>query len=349
MLAPQPGGRAHVEALPAERIQDGTATTESSTQRDAPRPVGFRLGLGELSLCELRRDVIAVSGDPFQSEASRASDETPPIPLPELPDDADGCLLRSLPIRSRLARVAVRSKWIRYVPRQYTRYFADLTTSWDDYMANFSAKSRSTLRRKVRKFEKESGGEIRWTSYTSPEELLEFHRMARGISASTYQERLFDQGLPDDEEFLEEMREAAEPGEALGYIIFLGETAIAYLYCGVVSGVVGYNYLGYLPEFSRWSPGTVLLYLVMQELYEKRSYRIFDFTEGGDRGTPSQKQLFSTSSVVCADVYWFKPTIGNSLVVMLQTSFDWVSEEIGSLLERAGVKNRVRKWIRRRG
>ena len=60
------------------------------------------------------------------------------------------------------------------------------------------SKSRSTLHKKVKKF-LDSGEGSGMRTFTKPHEIAEFHRLARGVSARTYQERLLDAGIPDDE------------------------------------------------------------------------------------------------------------------------------------------------------
>jgi CelD/BcsL family acetyltransferase involved in cellulose biosynthesis len=236
--------------------------------------------------------------------------------------------------------------WIRYVPRQYDRHYADLSTTYDAYLGTFSTKSRSNLRKKVRKFEERSRGPTRWRCYKTSGEIEEFYRFARDISRQSYQERLLDAGLPEDEAFRAAMVERAKEGRVRGYLIFLDEIPIAYLYCPIHEGIVSYAFLGYRAEFSELSPGTVLLWLVMEELFREGTHRIFDFTEGGDRGQHSQKRLFSTGSVQCADVYLFRRTAANWIIVLTHLAVDWLSASIGFALESLGLKRRVKSWTR---
>lgn len=303
--------------------------------------VALKLRLGELTLGQLERRLVVHVG--FGAAQSLPSiDEG----LRSLPGTAHGVLFRSIPAPV-LSKLRFHRGGIRYVPRQYDRYFADLSTPYQAYLSTFSGKSRSTLRRKVRRFEERSGGSIQWRSYRTREECEEFYRRAREISAQSYQERLLDAGLPVGAAFRAAMLEAAGEGRARGYLIFHGNEAIAYLYCPIQDGVVSYAYLGYRPEFADLSPGTVLLWLVMEDLFRDGSHRIFDFTEGGDRSQHSQKRLFATQSVRCADVYDFKWTAANLGVVLTHATTEWVGSAIGVIFERLALKKTVRSWIRR--
>ena len=174
--------------------------------------------------------------------------------LQEAPPEAQGVLFRSISISTRLPRLSLCRFGIRYVPMQYDRQFADLSTTYDQYLDTFSAKSRSTLRRKVRHFEKASGGWIDYRCYKTREEVERFYGHAREISAQSYQEHLLDAGLPSDASFLTDALEAAESGNVRAYLIFFDEKPIAYLYCPLRAGVVSYAYLGYRAEL-RAIPG----------------------------------------------------------------------------------------------
>jgi CelD/BcsL family acetyltransferase involved in cellulose biosynthesis len=232
------------------------------------------------------------------------------------------------------------------VPRQYERYFADLRTSHEEYLKSFSRKSRSSLRRKVRKFEQASGGSIRWRCYRTPEEVEEFYVLARSVSARSYQERLLDAGLPDTDTFREGMMSAANDGKIRGYLIFLDGEVIAYLYCPIRDGVVQYAYLGYLLEFTDLSPGTVLLWLAMEALLKEGEHRVFDFTEGGDPSKHGQKRLFATGGVHCADIYVLRRNLSNTAIVLAHAGAEWTVERLGRLLDAVGVKRRTRSVVR---
>lgn len=306
--------------------------------------VSLKLRLGELSLGEFERQLaVCTSVLAEKGPGWRGIGEA----LNGIAAEANGVLFRSLPVESKLPRLTFGRHGIRYVPGQYDRHFADLSTSYAAYLDQFSGKSRSTLRRKVHRFEKESGGKIRWHRYANREEFEEFHRLARAISEQTYQEKLLDAGLPNDPLRREEMFEAAGEGRMRGYLIFLRDQPVAYLCCPIRNGIVTYGYLGYRTEFADMSPGTVLLWLAMEDLFQEGTHRLFDFTEGGDRGQHSQKRLFSTTSVPCADVYVFKWSTANLAIVVIHAFVEWLSGSIGSVLGSLGLKQSVKAWIRK--
>src|SRR5699024_3040477 len=156
---------------------------------------------------------------------------------------------------------------------------------------------------------------------------------------------------PTSDSFCATMLRDAEHDAVRAYLLFddKGE-GLAYLYCPVKDGVVSYQHLGYVAEhhLNRHSPGTILLWLVMQTLQEEGSYRWFDFTEGSDEKSTGQKSRFGTDSVQCADVWVFPRNLRYAMLLHVHRFVDAFSETTGAALERFGIKQRVKHWMRRR-
>jgi CelD/BcsL family acetyltransferase involved in cellulose biosynthesis len=263
-------------------------------------------------------------------------------PRESLQAGAEGFLIRSLPITAAQPSLRRERDYFCYVPSQYRRYFIDLRQSFDDYKRQFSSKTRSTLQRKVRKYAEHSGGEVLWKVYTAPSDVPEFFRLAREVSAKTYQERLLDAGLPESPEFLEAAQALAAEDRLRAFILFDRERPVSYLFCPVERGVLTYQYLGYDPEYMKLSVGTVLQWLALEHLFAENRFRLFDFTEGESE----HKKLFSTGSVHCANVFFLRANLRNSILLRGQLAIDALSGSIGTGLDRLGLKARIRKLLR---
>ena len=299
-------------------------------------PLKFQLGgilLGKAILCLLRRSA-HLDEDPLAAAE-----------VPEPPADlagAHGYVVWSHPLAQRMERLAWRNGSLLYAPHQYLRHSIDLTGSYEEYLAKFSARTRSQLKRKLRKFTETSGTAIDWREYRAPEEVEEFFRLARIVSAKTYQERRLGMGLPESEAFIVSMRASAERDEVRAYLLFLRGTPISYLYCPLKAGVLRYGYLGYDPKYASLSPGIVLQILVLEALFKERDYKLFDFTEGEGR----HKEMFSTQSCLCGDIYVLRPGFYVVATILLHNALDRVSAFTGSTLDRLGLKARIREFIR---
>jgi CelD/BcsL family acetyltransferase involved in cellulose biosynthesis len=103
-----------------------------------------------------------------------------------------------------------------------------------------------------------------------------------------------------------------------------------------------YAFLGYDPEYASFSVGTVLQWLALEYLFEERSFRFFDFTEGQSE----HKKLFATDSVQCANVFFLRSSLRNVLLLNSQRTVNHLSKSIGDTLHQYGLKTMVRKLIR---
>jgi len=265
-----------------------------------------------------------------------------PEPPPRL-DGADGYVVWSHPLATRLPVLDARAGRILYAPRQYKRFSIDLSGNFDQYMAGFSGRTRSGLRRKLRKFGEISGGAIDWRQYRTPQELPIFFELAHAVSAKTYQERLLGIGLPAHQNFIRSTLTLSKADNVRTYLLFLGGQPISYLYCSVSERIVAYDYLGYDPAYSSLSPGTVLQLLAVEALFAERRFAAFDFTEGEGQ----HKELFSTDSRLCGDVY----VLGRRFIpisrVMLHYATETVSAGAGTVLDRLGLRSSLRRLVRR--
>ena len=273
-------------------------------------PLRFRIGAR--TMLSVRRMLVRIGLSLDGAMADRD------IELPPLSSTADGYFVMSLSENQLATLVSRHTDFAVLVRQRYARRFADLSGDFDEYLARFSAKSRSTLRRKVRKFAKITGGHLDFRTYRTPEEIAEFHRLARQVSERTYQEKLLDYGLPAGAEFHADMMQAAARDQVRGWLLFADDKPVSYLYAPVDGDSLIYAYLGYDPDWSRQSPGTVLLMEVIREAFEEKRFRRFDFTEGDGR----QKRLFATGSLDCADLLLLRRTVANRLLLAALNGFD---------------------------
>lgn len=241
-----------------------------------------------------------------------------PPTLGALPPDAAGYQISALPAGWVSGLCEAFPKLRPFVRQRYQRCYASLETEFDTYLAGFSAKSRSTLKRKVRRLAERSGGTIDLRSYRTPDEIETFHRDARAVSALSYQERLLDAGLPEGAEALAAMRALAGRDAVRGWILYVDGRPASFLHAPAEGDTLIYAHLGYDPGFADLSPGTVLQFEVMRLLMEERRFRRLDFTEGDGQ----HKRLFATGSIDCVDLILFRPTLANLVAGHALNSFD---------------------------
>lgn len=261
--------------------------------------------------------------------------------LPTLPPKLDGYLLANIPGECTSRGIEPAGELLRYCLKSYRRCYIDMSDGFEAYQAKFSGKTRSGINRKVRKFA-EQAKSLDFRCYRTPNEISEFFELARPVSAASYQHRLLDCGLPDGPEFVAGAREAAARDAVRAFLLFSNGHPVSYLYCPMSDGVLEYAFLGYVPQFARLSPGTVLQWLALETLFAERRFTAFDFTEGESE----HKLFFSTHQVPCSLRLLLRSSARTKLIAGLHRGVDLASEKIGDSLDRFGLKSRIKKWLR---
>lgn len=269
-------------------------------------------------------------------------------PLPPLPDELDGYRILSAPIRSASQIEQAPRGFIRGGEQRYCRHFIDMAGSFDSYMNHFSAKTRSTLRRKQRKLERaavDAGSAVSVREFRGPDEIAEFLEIALPLSRRTYQTRMLDAGLPEDAASHCEMMELAAQDNLRCFLLHFAGKPISYLCLPVSGDTVIYAFLGYDPEYARFSPGTVLQMHALESLFTEQRYRYFDFTEGDG----PHKALFGNRSVAACSYFLLRASFGNWLLLAALDLFDASVARARMLLAKTGALAAVRRAIRRTG
>jgi hypothetical protein len=240
-------------------------------------------------------------------------------------------------------KMTVQNNKLYYIRSVYNNFFIDLSDydSFADYLTKFSKKSRATLKRKVRKAEKEG---FSYKIYQHADEVDEFHLHACAVGEHTYQNRLFNSSIPNDEDYKAQMKNLAEKDAFLGLILFKDNKPCAYLYLPIIEDVYIYAYLGYIQEFSKFSPGTILQFYAFEKIFdEKLKASYFDFTEGDGQ----HKEFFATDKRICCNCLVFEKTFSIMFLLKTQMMFDAFSGFLGKILDKYNLRAKIKKIIRR--
>jgi hypothetical protein len=301
------------------------------------QPLQFMLG----GFCLAEVNVPGVTLDiPFTKLTTKIADTLPP--WGEFSSDVEVAVVSGQPIDKDLPRLVFQENSIRYVTVNENRYYVDLSGTFAAYLKKFSSKSRANLRKSVRKFTDFCGGHIRFQEFHAAREMAEFFQFASEVSRKTYQERI-GQGLPRSDKFRERVVSLANSDAVRGYILFHAERPIAYIFCDAQDENLIYEHLGYDPEFREWSPGRVLLYLMLERLFAEQRFRFLDF--GGTEH--EYKKFFSTASIRCARIHYFRRTWRNLLLVLSHCLVIRISTLGGELLRLLRLKDSAKNFSHR--
>jgi len=303
------------------------------------RPVAFKFQLSDITIFKLFLD-LQVRAEALTNNSEPITAPVPPVH--ELVAGSEGFVVRSLPLAAPMPTISKIGDYLCYMQEQYEHCFIDFQIGYDRYLRKFSSKTRSTINRKLRKYSEHCGGTITWKTYRNPAELTTFFEIARDLSKTTYQERLLGRGLPDNKDYIEKAVRLSEEDKIRAYILFDRDRAVSYLFCPIDNDVVMYGYLGYSPDYMHLSVGTVLQWLVTEQLFREGRFRYFDFTEGQG----SHKILFATHQRLCGNVVMVKRTMRNIALVRAHSFMNNLSKNLGETMDRYGLKARVKRLVR---
>ncbi|MEL7691653.1 GNAT family N-acetyltransferase [Citromicrobium bathyomarinum] len=270
-----------------------------------------------------------------------ALSETLPASLEPVPA-ADGVRVLSAPHSIADEIVLALPDHVAGAREDYRRHFIAMDGNFEDYLARFSSKTRSTLRRKAKKFAAAGGGALDVRTYRTRDEVERFLDLALPLSAKTYQSRLLDAGLPDSDAAREAMLARAGRGDMRCFLLFLGGEPVAYLSLPVQGQTLVYAHLGYDPAHAALSPGTVLQMEALRMLFGEERFRFFDFTEGEG----AHKALFGTHSVACCSFLLLRRTLANRALLGARRGFDAGVALAKSFSQQSGSLASARRLLR---
>jgi len=215
--------------------------------------------------------------------------------------------------------------------------------SFETYLAKFSSKARKNLRRSVKAVEEKAGSGGSWREYRTPAEVVEFYEIATAISASTYQSRVFHEGLESDEATRRHLEALAAENAMRGYLLFIGGAPAAFAFCEAKGDTLLYKLVGYRPEFAAASPGTVLLWHIIRRFFDEPVFQYLDFGEGA----AFYKGFFATTSFPCARVYFFRRRLGLLIIVAAHATWAIITNTLRRPPIASSIIETLRRWVRR--
>jgi len=256
--------------------------------------------LGPLKLGEVSLKALTLVSNPFLVHTEWL------IPMAQA--TAQGCravVISAMPVGKRFAPMWFDRGALRYAARYGDRYVVDLQGSFAEYTKKFSKKSRGNLQRCARRF---SGGDKAVgpiQEFRNPSEMIAFRDIAVAISRASYKSEL-GWGFQEDECFARQIKLDAAAERVRGYVLMFDGQPAAYAFCRIDHDVIVYKHIGYDEQFAQSSPGTALLYLMLQRLFDEGEFRLLDFD-----GTEfyAYKEFFATRAISCARVFWFPPRL----------------------------------------
>lgn len=209
--------------------------------------------------------------------------------------------------------------------------------SSEEYWKQFSTKTRSNFRRKLKKF-----GETRLERITDVADVPRFLETAHTISLQTWQTRQFGLRVRNNAEELDLLSTLAREGLLRCYLWFANGEPVAFTIGNQDKGCFHYEEVGYATPYAKYSPGQMMLIQMIDDLLSTNRPEWFDF--GG--GDADYKQLFANHESRSGTVWLWPPTLANYATVNYIRGCRSVRHGIRKAVVSFGMANRARQWVR---
>lgn len=232
---------------------------------------------------------------------------------------------------------AVGLRVFRPAPQQH-RHRIHLPDSLDAYWQRFNSKSRNTLRRKVKQF-----GECHLERITSPEQISDFLGAAQEVARHSWQSDLLGLRIHNDDCELQLFTELASLSALRCYLLWKDDAPVSFCIGTQHNGVFHYEEVGYHRDFSRKSPGQVLVIKMLEDMFSHDPPAEFDF--GG--GDAEYKRQFGNDISESGHIWLLRPGLRSRLIVGYLGGRRLLGATLRSVLDRTGLLDRVRQWTRK--
>jgi hypothetical protein len=163
-------------------------------------------------------------------------------------------------------------------PRDF--HTLSLKVTFNEYLALFNKKERYNLKRQCRLAQEASGGELTLKRITSPQEVDYLASCARQILNNSWKSNMGEIEQFFSEERCLEYCSFARNGLLRSYVLLGNDEPWAFVLGYQWDGVFHYSNVAYKQSMANLSPGTVLFYLMLEDLHLHNKPQIINFGVG---------------------------------------------------------------------
>jgi hypothetical protein len=256
--------------------------------------------------------------------------------------EADCAELRQLPLDSTLSFAARTQPG--FVCRQHhnaehIHRCLELPATFQDYLESLPRKHRHETRRHMRRLQKDYPNSMQIQCYRHDQDVDQLRRDVEKIHAKSYQNAV-GVGFVDSEGIRARIRAMAKKDDLRGCVLYVsGEPAaffIGYKYKRTLYG----QYLGFDPQFQRYSPGLQILMHAIEDCCEPDAGLAVLDLGWGER---NYKRQLCNQSWMESPVYITAPTLKGMLLNAERSLTAWLDAKLKNWLSSTGFDKHVRK------
>lgn len=158
----------------------------------------------------------------------------------------------------------------------------DCRGSWEKFQANWSGNHRRHMRKALRKAETEGGVELKiYRDFESPEQIAELVKQGFEVEDRSWKGSATQSSVLKSpgslEFFVRQARQLAQWDQLQLVFLEFGGRPVAFEYGWIAKGTYFTPKVGYDEQYSRFTPGQLLRYLLYERFHIERSVEKIDF------------------------------------------------------------------------
>jgi Acetyltransferase (GNAT) domain len=190
--------------------------------------------------------------------------------------------------------------------------------SLESFLEGKQKRTRNTLKRRVKKLREHGAGCLECIRVETEDQVDTFYESAFTVAEKSWQHANLGQCLEETSLYRKNLQSLARLGVLRAYLLKCGGIPCAFVIGYQCEDTLQFEQTAFSSDFARLSPGTVLYYMMLEDLYRYRPPRLVNHGVGV---TP-HKRLFSNRESVDTSVHLFRPTIRNRLLCTAHALFN---------------------------
>ena len=196
-------------------------------------------------------------------------------------------------------------------------HWLEMPGSFHDWLGKFGAKKRYNLQRQHRLLVEHANGNLVLRRIEHPREVPGFAGDTATVVERSWQGELATSGVTNAARDPRVLEDLSRRGLLRSYLLAVSGRPCAFVVGYQYGDVYHYAEIGYDREFGRFSPGTVLLYLLLEDLWRHRTPRVVNFGIG-DAG---YKREFGNRVTRDASFFLLRDTAANRARMVAHRGF----------------------------
>jgi hypothetical protein len=207
-----------------------------------------------------------------------------------------------------------------------------------------SSQTRKKFLRYPKVLEKDFPGEVNIVNYLNPEQIDKLINDTESIAKTTYQ-RALNVGWKNNDETRSRILLDSQLNRLWGCILYIKQTPVAYQIGSIYRGILNSIYTGYLSEYGKYNPGTVIHLHTVYSLYKYyKDIKMIDFGQGDSQ----LKKSMSNHLEFETTYFIFAPTVKCFIINIIRTTFNGLSKLAIFIINKIGFEQKIKTMWRRR-